>query len=181
MNTRVKQAFESFLAELQDILSEIVSTIRRKTDEGHFKEISALAQEAQQIEVLIQEVESLRSRWREPRYQPKPPSPRPSRGELTPYSDYEIPILQALVQLGGRAPVQDVLKVVYEIMKDRLKPKDLERPSGRDIRWRNRAQRMRKRLCIRGYLRDDSPYGIWEISEEGREYLKQVQQEQPEP
>ena len=42
-------------------------------------------------------------------------------------------------------------------------------------RWRNTAQWCRNIMAHRsGYLRADSPQGVWEISERGREYLRQL-------
>jgi len=95
-------------------------------------------------------------------------------GEVTRQSEYTLPILEALVEIGGSGRAQDILNRVYEKMKNRLKPADLESvPSGTDIRWRNYARFERNRLKVEGYLRADSPIGIWEITEKGRDYHNQ--------
>lgn len=95
-------------------------------------------------------------------------SPEPT-GPITPQSAYTIPILESLIELGGRARVKDILDKVYSKMRDQLKPADLEvLPSGRDIRWKNHAAWQRYVLKKEGYLKSDSPSGIWEISEKGR-------------
>jgi len=41
-------------------------------------------------------------------------------------------------------------------------------PSGKEVRWQNQARWQRFALQKNGYLRDDSPSGTWEITEEGR-------------
>ena len=41
------------------------------------------------------------------------------------------------------------------------------------VRWRNTAQWARLGLRGEGFLKADSPRGIWEVSEEGRRYLAQ--------
>jgi len=101
---------------------------------------------------------------------------RLKRGEKTPQGAYEKPILQALVQLGGSGTADSVLSIVEEQMKALLRPVDLAPTSpGRDLRWRNTAKWARNKLKEEGLIKADSPRGIWEISEKGREYLKQVE------
>ena len=110
----------------------------------------------------------------------KPSIPRPSKveitprppllkGRLTPPSEYEVPILESLIELGGSGRVRDVLDKVYEKMKVQFISADLEKlSSGRAIRWKNRAMWVRMKLKTDGYLKADSPRGIWEITEKGR-------------
>ena len=96
------------------------------------------------------------------------------KGLKTPESQYKIPILQALIELGGRGEVNDILVKVYEKMKDILKPIDLQDlPSGTDFRWRNTARWARNTMINEGLLRKDSPRGVWEITEKGLNYLKE--------
>nr|BAL53917.1 hypothetical conserved protein [uncultured prokaryote] len=98
--------------------------------------------------------------------------------DRTPQSEYRVPILEALEELGGAGHVTQVLRIVYRKMKDRLTKDDLERlPSGGDYRWRNTAQWERKHMIGEGLLRDDSPKGVWEMTEAGRAYLEQVRQQ----
>ncbi len=109
-----------------------------------------------------------------------PSRKRLPRGEKTPLRAYEKPILQALVQLGGSGTPNSVLSLVEEQMKALLRPIDLEPTSpGRDLRWRNTAKWARHKLKEKGLIKSDSPRGIWDISEEGREYLKQVESDSP--
>jgi restriction system protein len=71
-----------------------------------------------------------------------------------------------------------VLNIAYEKMKDCLAEDDLKPlPSGRDIRWANTAQWERLNMVEEGLLRDDSPMGIWEMTEAGRVYLQQACQQ----
>lgn len=104
----------------------------------------------------------------------KPPSPRPlSKGEITPQSEYTLPIIKSLIEMGGSGRAREVLDKVFNKMKDRLTPADLEKtPSGISIRWKNHAMWERLRLKREGYLKADSPRGIWEISEKGRALYK---------
>ena len=88
-----------------------------------------------------------------------------------PRTRYALPILKALNQLGGSAATSEVLKVVRQLMKNQLKPIDLSsRPAGH-LYWENRIHDMRRELINRGLMQNNSPRGIWEISDAGREAL----------
>lgn len=98
---------------------------------------------------------------------------RPNDPNVTSLEEYYVPILEALVTLGGQANLNDVLDLVYERMRDRLTEKDCELlPSDRDFRWRNKAPWARYDMCQAGLLRNNSPRGVWEISEEGYNWLE---------
>jgi len=93
--------------------------------------------------------------------------------EQTPGDAFRIPILEALVEIGGRGRADEVLRVVEAKMKALLTPKDYEKvPSGPEPRWRNWARWERKHMTQEGLLRGDSPHGIWEITQEGRKWLE---------
>ncbi|MEM4204451.1 MAG: winged helix-turn-helix domain-containing protein [Candidatus Methanomethylicaceae archaeon] len=95
------------------------------------------------------------------------------RGLRTPEEEFRIPILQTLVELGGSAPMHEVLDRVEKMMKDRLTAHDLlPLPSDPTaVRWRNTAQWARKDMVTEGLLASDSPRGIWEITSKGRQWL----------
>ena len=102
---------------------------------------------------------------------------RAKRGEIMPQADYALPILEALIEMGGKGRMRNVLDRVFNKIKDQLKPKDLEKlPSGTSIRWKNRAQWERQRLKSEGYLKKDSPHGTWEITDEGRNLYERLKQ-----
>lgn len=97
------------------------------------------------------------------------------RGQRTPEGAYRIPILRVLVGMGGRGRTQEVLERVFALMQPSLRDVDL-RPLSSDPempRWRNAARWSRNEMRKEGLLRADSPRGTWEISEAGREYLRQ--------
>lgn len=94
-------------------------------------------------------------------------------GLKTPESAFIIPILDALDTMGGPAKAFDVLDRVEPSVKSILKDIDYESLAsgpGRP-RWRSTASAARWRLVRDGLLRDDSPYGTWEISDKGRHFL----------
>ena len=77
------------------------------------------------------------------------------------------------MELGGKGEVDDILKKVEIKMKQVLKAVDYEKlSSGVMIRLRNTAQWERLVMVQDGFLRSDSPRGIWKITEEGKRYLQ---------
>lgn len=99
------------------------------------------------------------------------------RGDIMPQANYALPILEVLLDMGGSGATRDVLDRVFPKIKHQLKPRDLERlPSGKDIKWRNRAQWERLRLRIEGYIEKNSPQGIWEITDAGRKLYERLKQ-----
>lgn len=96
------------------------------------------------------------------------------KGESTPQEEYFRPILEALVEMGGKGKTKAVLDRVGEKMKGIFKPLDYGPHSSnpKQIRWRNSAQWARNTMANEdGRMRGDSPNGIWEISEKGRKWL----------
>ena len=91
----------------------------------------------------------------------------------TPQSNFKLPILNSLYEFGGKARTKDVLESVERRMQQTLTHADYQQNrNGTDFRWHNRAQWERLRLVHDGLLRNDSDWGIWELSEEGTEMVK---------
>ena len=92
-------------------------------------------------------------------------------GTILPDSEYELPILSILDARGGRAPTREVLDELGVKLNGSLMPADHEKIGSGDVRWRNRAQFVRLRLIERGDMVKDSPRGLWEITDQGRDKL----------
>ncbi|MCX8050306.1 MAG: winged helix-turn-helix domain-containing protein [Chlorobi bacterium] len=91
-------------------------------------------------------------------------------GPTTPQAAFRCPILQALIERGGSGSASDILDRVFELMKHRLTKADIELIVSNEPKWRNTARWERKKMIEEGLLRNDSPTGIWEITESGRRY-----------
>ena len=98
---------------------------------------------------------------------------RLKRGMRTREETYYVPILQVLSDMGGSGKVAEVLDRVGKRMKDILKKPDYEplASSPDNLRWRNAAQWARNSMVNEGLLKKDSPRGVWEISEKGKQFL----------
>lgn len=101
--------------------------------------------------------------------------PLPGRLES---SDYELPIMRALIERGGGASRQQILADLGGAMADRHTTADIEPlPSG-PPRWVAQAGKARSRLIERGWLRSDSPRGRWELTKLGRAKLRRDERKQ---
>ena len=96
------------------------------------------------------------------------------KGLRTPESAFFCPILQALSDLGGSAKRSEVFLILEQSMRGVLKPIDYHILSSEaeQMRWQNSAQWARNLMVKEGLLQADSPVGLWEISEKGREFLQ---------
>jgi restriction system protein len=157
---------------------EVVAALRVGDYEGarHIIErASRIAKFREKVQALQKEWESLCGK-EESSVQP---IKRTNRGHLprglrTPERAFQRPILEALVELGGEAPIGEVLKLVAKKMELQLNRYDREPlPSNpKIVRWHNTAQWCRMVLVQEGLMRRDTPHRIWAISEEGREALQ---------
>jgi restriction system protein len=85
--------------------------------------------------------------------------------------DIELPLLKALVALGGKAKAQDVYDEVEKFFPQLTEADRAESlPSG-GTRWINRIQWARQSLLDRGELTSGG-WGIWAITDRGRERLQ---------
>ncbi|HXG35628.1 MAG TPA: winged helix-turn-helix domain-containing protein [Dehalococcoidia bacterium] len=94
------------------------------------------------------------------------------RGLKTSDEQYFLPILEALLELGGKADANEVLKAVERKMLNVLGEIDYQPLNTGEIRWRNTAQWARYKLVQRGLLKSDSQRGVWELTPDGVEAAK---------
>ena len=84
-----------------------------------------------------------------------------------PQKEFREPLLQVIYELGGSAHVHDLRPILRERLESRLLPGDCEHVSGGAERWWNAACWQRHDLVTEGYFRNDSPRGVWALSEKG--------------
>lgn len=87
---------------------------------------------------------------------------------------YELPLLDALAGAGGRLPTREAVAAVGQRVADQLMPMDHHVMDHGQERWESRVQFTRLRLVEAGLLEKNSPRGVWEISDAGREHLKRT-------
>lgn len=183
--TSVVSAFEMLLEEIEAEI-EFVTRLGTSAFEGRdFEKAREALERADQMTSFRDKVDTLRREWanlfarEEDKEASEDHAERPNLGRLrrgvrTRQEAYYRPILEALQALGGSAQVNQVLDQVLQSMKTVLKDVDYEPlPSLPDMpRWKSAAQCARNSLVKAGLLRNDSPRGIWQISEAGSRFLR---------
>ncbi len=179
----VNTAFEILLEEIELVANQLNEDGAQAFKEGDYDGARRAIEEATRLAEFREKVKALQKEWasllakrpQRPKKAERAVKSRLPRGLRTPEDVFRRPILEALVELGGKASIGEVLDRVERKMKGKLTQYDLEPlPSDpRSIRWRNTAQWCRNTLVREGLMKQDSPHGIWEISDQGRRTLKE--------
>ncbi|MHB8995292.1 MAG: HEAT repeat domain-containing protein [Armatimonadota bacterium] len=91
-----------------------------------------------------------------------------------PEKEYMFPILQALVDAGGKSGPRDVKAAVYPVIASRLSAEDrrlVPDKGTQRTQWEHRVEWVRFLLRTAEFIRRDSKRGVWEITDEGRAQL----------
>jgi hypothetical protein len=183
-----KEAFDLLLAEVGAAVEDSLARYTTAVQKG---EVDAMELEQERQRNLLatrNQLEVLQGMWvglvgvkRTPR---KPPTKRrrasrerPPVGNITQVEDYVLPILYVLEQLGGSGETGDVVDRVGEFMADCLTERDRQPLESGEIRWQNYVRWARKDMKEEGLLKEDSPYGLWEISRKGEAHLREHRRE----
>lgn len=167
--------------------AELVNRVGSKAfEESNYMRAQTAAEQGEKLKAFREHVATLRRQWRdlisefdveegenEDVGQQRRDHGRLKRGARTPEDVFRLPILQTLVDMGGRGKTADVVDRVGELVADELKDVDYEPlPSSGMLRWRNTAQWARNSMVNEGLMKHDSKRGTWEISAKGRTHLK---------
>ena len=184
MADNVISAFDELLAALEEHRDTISHQIAKHAAAQQFDKVVALGTCGNTVDEMRNQIAKLREQWQTTINDRQAPQKRPAatpkfsvpeRGIRTPQSTYYRPILEALIELGGRAEPKEVLPRVYNKLKHILTAHDREQlPSNpRKIRWKTATRFASHELRVEGLL-NNSPYGIWEISEDGRRFIEET-------
>lgn len=178
----VDSALDMLLEEIEAAIETATSAGARAFEARDLVSVASWTERTNGLVAFRDRVAALRAEWEalSPPQQdadgeggPRRNLGRLSRGRRTPESEYYLPILETLVQMGGQGSVNDVLASVHRRMEGVLRDVDFEplASSPEQPRWRNAAQWARNALREKGLVRDDSPRGVWAISDKGRAWL----------
>lgn len=183
--SNVSSGFEMLLEEVEAEIDFFTRIGSRAFESRDFRKVDESRTQAEKVTAFRDKLAALRKEWDaisgseaeddEDTKAERRNLGRLRRGRRTPEAAYYLPILKALVELGGSAKMQEVLDKVHKSMKPILKDVDHE-PLASDPdmpRWRNSAQWARNTMRQEGLLKDDSPHGTWEITDAGKDRLKQ--------
>jgi len=172
MNDRVLLALNSLLQELDTILLEFNDRLIQLTSQKRLDEAQEVLNEARRITNLQQKIQSLQDEWFLPGPEKRQKKARIKAEGRTPEWEFRIPILEALIDLGGHAHCQKVKNWIGLEMVNLLTEADRETLSdGKTIRWENSVHWERQALVDEGLLYPSRRMGIWEITPAGREVV----------
>ncbi len=185
--TNVNTAFDMLVQEIQASAESLGSNVSSLIAEGDFEGARGLIDKVEKLADLKSRVAALRKEWtdlgitngkaasRAVRRRRKLGAAK--RGIQVGTDAYRIPLLKALCELGGAAHKGKVLARVEELMRGTLGPVAYTAvaSSARRPRWLVRAEWVRFRLVREGLMKSDSPRGIWEITDAGRDCLAKNQ------
>ncbi len=183
--SNVSSGFEMLLEEVEAEIDFFTRIGSRAFESRDFRKVDEARTQAEKVTAFRDKVATLRKEWdtisgSEAEEDEETKAERRNLGRLrkglrTPEAAYYLPILKALIELGGSAKMQAVLDKVHKAMKPILKDVDHE-PLASDPdmpRWRNSAQWARNTMRQEGLLKDDSPHGTWEITPAGKDRVQQ--------
>lgn len=191
INKEVIPAFEMLLDELDAIILESNKQGSQLMDEKKYPEAHGVISKAEAVVAFQVKVKALRDEWVEmdvPLTKSRPPllkkrkknisrvtTTKLETGLRTNEVAFRIPILQALVTVGGSARRPRVFDELEKIMADQLNKYDWQPlPSNtKSTRWKNTAAWARQDLIDEGFLSNTSARGIWEITPAGRAALEE--------
>jgi len=187
INKEVIPAFDMLLEELERIIPQLNQQGSQLMDAKNYSAAHAIINKAQAVVSFQDKVKALRAEWESMnipatrKIPDKPFNTHPMRmkmgtskkGKRTSEAQFMLPILHALVDLGGRGTMRQVLEKLEVSMADELNAFDWQSLPSNDrvIRWKNTAAWARQKLVYEGYLANDSPTGFWEITPAGREVI----------
>jgi hypothetical protein len=178
--TNVEAAFEILLEEIEAEIAFVNDLGAKGFGQRDYEKAKEALQQAGLLTAFREKVDELRREWanlqsQQPRRAKKGRRSfeRLRKGLRTRQEEFYLPILSALVELGGSAKSSEVLALVEKRMKSRLKKVDYEPlASNRGLaRWENTAAWARWKLIQHGFMAAESPRGVWEITPAGREHL----------
>ena len=175
-------AFQVLKSEINAALRQIRAEGSQVFLKGNYDDAKKLADRAEQLEGFLKNINQMQREWKGLMTQPALPgmvaSHRRKTARVSPRSKthakyFRIPILRALVELGGSGETAKVVDRVGEMLADQLNDYDREKlASGHEVRWRNTAGWVRNTLKNEGLISGQSVKGTWEVTDAGVEYLK---------
>ncbi len=170
----VLAAFDALIAEIEGVLWSIDKAGANALGERNYARAGAAIEFARCSILLREKISALKNEWQDiegalsrgaGQAQQTPQAIAAQRRTGVQAVAFFRPILQALSDLGGSAKRRDVLGVLEQSMRDSSEVGQ--------VRGLNSAQWAHDVMVKEGLLRSKSPFGIWEITEKGRAWLKQ--------
>jgi len=190
-NKEVVPSIESLLHAVDEVIMGLNENGSQLFKEGNYDQARALLAKVESISGFRGKVLCLEDDWKaldvpiiKKRTHPSkkkaasgPSKPLP-KGLKTSYEDFRYPILEAVDRLGGSGNIREVLRIVEESLSGQLNKYDYQALSSdpNSVRWKNTASWERYNMVQEGLLAADSQRGVWEITDAGRDTLKNAKE-----
>ncbi len=173
-------AFELLLEEIESVIDALNKEAEEAFKSGDYEKVKTLIEYATKITEFREKVKNIQKEWQtlfatktiKIKRTKKEVFKKLRSGLKTPEDAFKLPILESLIELGGRAEAKAVLDKVRQKMKNVLSEYDKQPLKSGELRWKNTARWARNTMVNEGLLAADSPSGIWEITEKGRLYIE---------
>ncbi len=159
----VKQALRELEKALKATLAAVNGKAAERMAKGDYEIAEALASKGKEIGEFLADVAALKGAWRDI----SATGASRDKNERTPLWHYYRPILEALVEAGGKAARAELEPNVESRMSNSFRPADRVRLTSGLERWQVLIRRDRKELLIQGWIKDSRGH-VWEITEAGR-------------
>lgn len=179
----INRTFEMLLEQVEESIGSLNERGAGAFRFGDYEGARHLLGDAEGITYFRQKVKGLQSEWQALFYNqnnalasdPDPAAPAP-RGLRTPEEKFRLPILESLIELDGSASYEQVLELVEQKLEAVINDYDCESLPGdpKMLRWKNTAIWCRNALVREELLTPDTQPGIWQISEQGRAWVAEV-------
>ncbi len=184
MDFEIETLFNYLIKGLNDYLDSIHLLCKEELEKYNYDKADILLQKIKEVKEFIEKIQKLSQDWDKIKNNiafknfikdstNNDIKNKRKKIDRTPESEFYIPILLTLKELGGKAKVNKIIPKVYEKIKGKLKEDDFKNIESKDEpRWENTSKWARKKLVDMGFLSSESDYGSWEITELGLKFLK---------
>jgi len=188
----ISTSFDNLIENINKLLPNLNQQSSDLIEKHQYQEAKETISKAETVMSLRKKIENLKEEWLGLNLPSadSPPSSEDTKQKVSPETEkqfrsqshtsskeFRIPILQALVNLGGSAKRKLVFDELEKIMGDQLSENDREPlPSRKRVaRWQRIATNTRTKMRDEGYITVDPNKGVWIITEKGRAFLDKSQ------
>ena len=147
---------------LRSLKTDLISELSSKTEADN-----AIKKLDEGFESIARELHLRTGKGTEYHVGSGPVKPRKKRSQLnmTDNATLRKEIISALKKFGGKARISEIYSEVEKQLNGKWLPGDLEKRNNGEPVWHNRCRWARLIMRHEGLLKNDSPHGIWELSE----------------
>ena len=189
ISDEIQTSFSGLINLFDEILPVINKHVSQLLKEQRYQEAGELITKAEKIVIIQGQIGDLKEDWSRLDVSAiesallsvgdlqRDMEPLVNQFKAEPHSSYKVfrmPVLQALINLGGEAQRKQVLIELETLMAYQLTENDWHTlPSdGKSIRWHKIATHARTSLLNEGYITVDVKKGSWAITPEGKKALE---------